>query len=82
MESITATGFYRKNTRGRAYFMIRNADGLRILRSSAKWPAVNGARVTATGVVANGWFYASKVTPEPRTVRRAARLKNSAARAA
>ncbi len=82
MESITATGFYRKNTRGRAYFMIRTAAGLRILRSSAKWPALNGARVRATGVIANGWFYASAVTPEPRIRRRAGGFSASGVRAA
>jgi hypothetical protein len=82
MESITATGFYRKNTRGRAYFMIRGAGGLRILRSSAKWPAVNGARVRATGVISRGWFYASAVTPEPRISRRAGGFPRSGARAA
>lgn len=82
MESITATGFYRKNTRGRAYFMIRSAAGLRILRSSAKWPAENGARVRASGVIAGGWFYASTVTPEPRISRRAGPRNNRGAQAA
>ena len=71
MDQLVIQGVYRKNTRGRAYLIYRDREGIvRGVRCSCKLDIPGGREITAVGVFRDGWFLIDRVVENipPRRV--------------